>query len=399
MKSAGPIPFPNSGSAFFPWRRRFLSAISFSAIVGSSLFGWAVLDGADIVPTTNVVTYADGRPAAKYRLDAEDAGVVLRHGDGPGDCDYLGARDVWVWEDHGTYYLHYDGAGPKGWLACLATSRDLIHWIKKGPVLDLGVPGSDDSASASYGTTYWDGKTWHMFFLGTPNATSAPEHIPAPPYLTMIARSDSPSGPWVKEPAVVPFRPGDIPADNYGASSIVNASPGMIVKSGPEYLMFFSGGGYSAKNNQAPFGNIAIARTKNLEDKWTFDPKPILPWDETCENASLYFEPADQTWFLFCNHIASFTDAIWVYWTKDLNHWNPGDKAVVLDGSNCRWSRKCIGLPSVVKVGKRLAIFYDAPGGDSTSHMNRDIGLAWLNLPLHPPAETKPAEPPVKSEP
>jgi hypothetical protein len=39
----------------------------------------------------------------------------------------------------------------------------------------------------------------------------------------------------------------------------------------------------------------------------------------------------------------------------------------------------------VVKIGNRLAIFYDAPGNDSTSHMNRDVGLAWLGLPLHLP--------------
>ena len=32
-------------------------------------------------------------------------------------------------------------------------------------------------------------------------------------------------------------------------------------------------------------------------------------------------------------------------------------------------------MPSVVVVGKRLAIFYDAPGGDSTSHMERDLGM------------------------
>jgi hypothetical protein len=68
-----------------------------------------------------------------------------------------------------------------------------------------------------------------------------------------------------------------------------------------------------------------------------------------------------------------------------LNKWNAADKAVVLDGRNCKWSRKCIGLPSVVKVGNRLAMLYDAPGGDSTSHMKRDIGLAWLDLPLSAP--------------
>ena len=71
-----------------------------------------------------------------------------------------------------------------------------------------------------------------------------------------------------------------------------------------------------------------------------------------------------------------------MYWSKDLNKWEPKNKAVVLDGTNCTWSDKCIGLPSVVKVGKRLALYYDAPGGTGTSHMKRNVGLAWLNLPL-----------------
>jgi hypothetical protein len=44
-------------------------------------------------------------------------------------------------------------------------------------------------------------------------------------------------------------------------------------------------------------------------------------------------------------------------------------------------------MPSVMKVGKRLALIYDAPGGSSTSHMRRDLGLAWLDLPLVMPAE------------
>lgn len=80
-----------------------------------------------------------------------------------------------------------------------------------------------------------------------------------------------------------------------------------------------------------------------------------------------------------------YTDAVWVYWTKDHNHWDARNKAIVLDGKNCTWSKKCIGLPSVLPVKNRLAILYDAPGGESKSHMQRDIGLAWLKLPLVPP--------------
>ena len=104
-----------------------------------------------IVATTAMAAeqkYSDGRPSATLRMDAKDHGIVLRHGDGPDRCDTLGARDVWVYEDNGTYYMHYDAAGPKGWLCSLATSKDLLTWEKKGPILDLGQPGEGDSKGA-----------------------------------------------------------------------------------------------------------------------------------------------------------------------------------------------------------------------------------------------------------
>ena len=119
------------------------------------------IPGSRIAPASEIVKYPDHRPSARYRLEAKDQGVVFRHGTGPGRCDYLGARDVWVYESDGTYYMHYDGAGPKGWLCCLATSKDLLTWTPKGPVLDFGAKGEEDSASASYGVTYFDGQVWH----------------------------------------------------------------------------------------------------------------------------------------------------------------------------------------------------------------------------------------------
>jgi hypothetical protein len=115
----------------------------------------------------------------------------------------------------------------------------------------------------------------------------------------------------------------------------------------------------------------------------------MVPIEEQVENSSLYRESTTGIWFLFTNHIGldggEYTDAIWVYWTDDLDRWDPARKAVVLDGRNCGGSKRCIGLPSVVRVGDRLAVFYDAPGGESTSHMRRDVGLAWLELPLIAP--------------
>lgn len=339
---------------------------------------------ASVQRAQDIVAYPDGRPSARYRLAARDTGPVMRHGGGPGQCDDLGARDIWVWEHGGNYSMHYDGAGTNGWLACLATSQYLTNWIKKGPVLDLGGPGKEDSASASYGVTFAEGKDWHMFYLGTPHTSPAPDYIPAFPYLTLKARSSSPAGPWVKQPDVIPFRPR--PGTYYSAT----ASPGQIVPHGREYLMFFS-----ASTSEPTLRTLSIARTSNLNGSWRIDAEPIVPATEQVENTSLYYEPKNRTWWLFTNHVGlrdglEYTDAIWVYWTLDLNRWNPEHKAVVLDSRNCVWSRHIIGLPSVIKAGNRLAIFYDGNASERMpagvkSHMNRDVGLAWLDLPLVSP--------------
>lgn len=323
--------------------------------------------------------YADGRPAATIRYEAHDLGIVLPFGGCPNDCDKYGARDVWVIEYQGKFYMHYDAAGDIGWLTALAESDDLVHWTKRGTVLALGPPGSRDSASASYGTTYFDGRTWYMFYLGTPHATSPPDRIPSFPYLTLEAHSKSPTGPWSKLPKITPFHP--VPNTYYAAT----ASPGQIIRSGGEYLQFFS-----ASTDHPIMRTLSIARTKDLTGTWTVDPKPILPPTEQIENSSLYFERANSTWFLFTNHVGvdqdgEYTDAIWMYWTKDLNRWDPQKKAIVLDGRNSKWSKRCIGLPSVLRYKNHLAIFYDAPGDDSVSHMHRSIGEAWLELPLSVP--------------
>ena len=179
-----------------------------------------------------------------------------------------------------------------------------------------------------------------------------------PPYVTMKAKSKSLAGPWIKQPNVIPFRPKP---NTYYADT---ASPGDIVKQGREYLMFFS----------ALFKRtLSIARTNDLDEPWRIDPQPIVSPEEQIENFSLYYERANKTWFLFTNHIGldggEYTDAVWVYWSHDLNRWGARNKAMVLDGKNCTWSKKCIGMPSVTKVGNRLALFDDVPGGTSVSHM------------------------------
>jgi predicted GH43/DUF377 family glycosyl hydrolase len=382
-----PTPYPAASRGLSPRRRHVRPANPFrrpSILLACALVALpatpAAAVGTGLVPVAKPVVYSDARPYPSYRMDATDLGKFLDFGGAANQSDSLGIREALINQVDGRFYLFYDGAGPQGWLAHLAVSADMKKWDLMGPVLDFGAPGSPDSAAAC---APWlvkdDAGHWHMFYLGTPNASPAPALVPSPPYLTLRASAASPAGPWTKHYTPQPF---NVAPGTYYAET---ASPGHVVKSGDSYLQFFS-----ASATRGVFKRtLGIARTNDLAGVWTVDPAPIVPLDEQIENSSFYYEPARQTWFLFTNHIgiengAEFTDGIWVYWTKDLDNWNAAHKAVVLDGSNCSWSRKCIGMPSVTAVGDKLLIFYDAPGGDSISHMQRSLGMATLQLPLDP---------------
>ena len=323
--------------------------------------------------------YIDGRPFTTKRVVCKDEGIVLRHGGGPDSCDTYGAREAIINKDNGKYYLFYDGAGKDGWRACLAESYNMTSWTKKGAILALGDPTKSDSKSASAPWVIKSNGVWHMFYLGTPHTTPAPWRIPSFPYLTMKARAKSLEGPWIKQYDVHPFR-----ADSTGFYT-VTSSPGFIVKVNGEYLQFFSG---AKEEGDFTKRTLGLARTKDLNATWTINPTPLFPSTEQVENSSVYFDRQSKTWYLFTNHIGitkengEYTDAIWVYWSKDVYHWNEKNKAIVLDKQNCTWAKGAIGMPTVIKVGNRLALLYDGVEGNSTSHMGRNIGLAWMKLPL-----------------
>ena len=99
---------------------------------------------------TGPTEYVDGRPVAELRLDAEDAGRVIEHGQGPDRCAAMGAREASVVLYDGIYHLFYDGAEPGvGWLACLATSSDLENWQRHGSIFTYGEAGQRDSHTAT----------------------------------------------------------------------------------------------------------------------------------------------------------------------------------------------------------------------------------------------------------
>ena len=119
-----------------------------------------------------------GAQSQRYeaRYDATDTGPILRHGDGPDNCDARGMREPSIVQEDGKFFLFYDGCAAPGWLACLATSDDLKTWKKHGPQLSLGPAGSDDSASPGIPSRAENiGK--NFFRSPSEGARAAPAHL------------------------------------------------------------------------------------------------------------------------------------------------------------------------------------------------------------------------------
>jgi predicted GH43/DUF377 family glycosyl hydrolase len=304
-----------------------------------------------------------------------DFGIVLRTGEGPDGCDRFGAREPFVLADGRHYRLFYDGLGPEGPMACLATSDDLIHWLRCGPILKRGAKGAPDSACACSPWVIRDGDVWQMFYVGSRRVNPPPDCLAHTPLATMRATAPSSAGPWTRRDDLAGISP--IRGTWFDAS----ATPGAIIRTARGYEMFISGSsGHSSPMNRT----VGLTWTRNLSEPWR-SLEPILPASEQVENASIWHDEASGMWYLFVNHV---TDPYWwrpasavrLYWSRDYRRWNPLDKAVVLDGSNCAWAPHLgIGMATVIQVGQRLAMVYDAQPDNGP----RSIGLAWIDLPIH----------------
>lgn len=350
----------------------------------------------------------------QYLAGVKDLGVVLSP-DAPDAPLYRwdggGIREAICTAVGGVYYLSYDGAMPGAspnsyWNACSAQSIDLVHWKKTGVSLLTGALVHPEGSEAVYkdfrsATSPWsffaDGR-WYRYYVGADHCS--PDGTPAFLYSTLLAEADSITGPWHKrcdEPGCE--KHVCFPAGAPGSWDDATVSPGQVLENPrwaadpaheKRYLMFYSGSCSGVTKR-----SLGIARTDDLTvsddfDKpagnfWQKDTAPILPPADDIENTSIWFERESGLYWLFTNHIYqnAYTNSVWVYWSRDPEHWDAADKAVVLDASVSTWAHGAIGMPSVVQKDEHtLALLYDGVPGCGTGHLGRSIGLAELPLPL-----------------
>ena len=349
----------------------------------------------------------------EYLTSYQDHGIVLRP-DRPGEPFYAidggGVREAILNKVEDTYYLFYNGARPGAapdsyWTACLAKSRDLLRWEKLGQALEAGVvenPRSqslDTKTASSPWVFYADGK-WYMYYVGADHCS--PEGVPACPYYTLLATAEQITGPWHKanrEPGKEKHVCFMTRPDSW---MDFTASPGHVMENphwkGPgdaendRYLMFFSG---ACRPPMAR--SLGIASTNDLSctddcdsprpNHWRLREEPILSPKIDIENSSIYYEEENGTYFLFTNHIKDnrYTDAVYVYCSKDPCRWDAECCKILVDASVSTWAHGAIGLATVTKADAHtLAVVYDGVEGDGQGHLDRKIGYGTLPLPLAP---------------
>ena len=139
---------------------------------------------------TSRLGYAESRDEIHFTRRAEP--VLSPEADYEKDG---GVEDPRLVEFDGTYYLTYTGYNKKDAQLCLATSKDLIHWDRKGVIIpaNKGNWNVKWTKSGAIVPEKIDGKYW-MYFLGTSPDNKDQAGLAYSIRSSSLERSDADSG-------------------------------------------------------------------------------------------------------------------------------------------------------------------------------------------------------------
>jgi predicted GH43/DUF377 family glycosyl hydrolase len=148
-----------------------------------------------------------------------------------------GVEDPRLVKFDGTYYLTYTGYNKKDAQLCLATSKDLIHWDRKGVILPAyqGNWNVKWTKSGAIVPKKIDGKYW-MFFLGTTADNKDQAGLASSTDLTHWTEAT--------QTAVLPVRPGrfDSRVAEPGPAPIVTPDGIVLIYNGADEKLVYRTG-------------------------------------------------------------------------------------------------------------------------------------------------------------
>ncbi len=197
----------------------------------------------------------------------------------------------WMW------YVGYDGFSTYRIFA--ATSPDGVSWTKHGVVIDLGLVGSQDSASVAYPFVLYDNGRFDMWYTGLSSFS--------PPGNAAIMFATSSNGlNWTKEGVVL--SPGS--AGSIDAYSVFTAG---VVKDGSTFVMVYMG----QDADTTPRLLWAVSSDGMAWSKVGIALAPDPPAEDTVGGADPVILP-DGTWMVYYG-VRNYTSDIQIYLAASRN--------------------------------------------------------------------------------
>lgn len=294
----------------------------------------------------------------------------------PGTWDGQSVRQNGLFKKDGTYYLYYSGEPASGecWQIGLATSQDMIHWMKYAgnPIVPRGEEGSWDSFFTMYGKVIEKDGLYYMIYMGADGAVDS--------YNMQLGLAISEYlYHWEKYQANPILKKGTV--GEWDSRGVWDHS--LLLYKGLYYLSF---GGNDVIDGQ---GSIGIATSEDMIHWSKYAGNPVVSGRLECTELFEYGGVAHMLYVYWDAPYPKGVQTIGLMSSEDMIHWVDYPRNPILqceqdwEGIGVDNPASGVGSPAVIVEGNKIRMIYH---GGSASHWCNGYAEATLfpeNTRLH----------------
>lgn len=310
----------------------------------------------------------------------------------PGSFDCYGVDNMRICRHNGKFYCFYIGFDGKGYRTALATSEDLLHWEKKGVVLDTGSGNPWDTNGRAissllcdidlYGNRElirYDGKYW-MFYHAYPGVG----YEVGAAANGLAWTTDENLLEWHCEPAPV-FEKGEEGCwDGGGLYST------WIVPHKDRFLLYYNG---KESTEGIWHEQVGVAFSDSLRDWKRYEQNPVLKvtpnhWDSrfSCGQHVLFDSKKNQWVMFYCGFDGIHAqDGVAV--SADMLHWKKCSEPILPVGASGALDSTHAHKPCIIYHNDALYHFYCSVRPTATEEERQRFGHEYRCLTV---ASSKP---------
>jgi predicted GH43/DUF377 family glycosyl hydrolase len=315
-----------------------------------------------------VVTDDDGATSTADTVNILVKDVAVAFVKNPSTPILLGHTEPDVIKVGDTFYMYYRNDATNGASISVMSSTDGLNWVERGTVLTKSSSGWD-SAEVIAPSVYFDGSTYYLYYEADNANTPGKRAIG-------VATSSSPTGPFAKysgNPVLQPTAAWE------GHSSSVYGIVGTpVITKGPNGIFYLFYHGFKGGADR-----VGVAYSNNPLGPWNKEPNnPILDlgpsgsWDDAkVAPSSVYFDGATKVMVFYEGFNGNQEPVInWRIGIADAeidsadgrikSLTRRGAPAINL-GAEGSWDDTTVQLPSVIRVGDELRVYYSGNSGQA----------------------------------